>query len=87
MNGWVNNREAGDLRRYGAHYDVSVMLLGLILVGNAVFLYFTLYYILAINAWILGVLNASVAIVVLSIIIAPSTLLENEVSKISIIHT
>ena len=24
-NGWVNNREAGDLRRYGAHYDVSVM--------------------------------------------------------------
>ena len=25
INGWVNNREAGDLRRYGAHYDVSVM--------------------------------------------------------------
>ena len=24
-NGWVNNREAGDLRRYLAHYDVSVM--------------------------------------------------------------
>ena len=23
--GWVNNREAGDLRRYRAHYDVSVM--------------------------------------------------------------
>ena len=21
MNGWVNNREAGDLRRYRAHYD------------------------------------------------------------------
>ena len=25
INGWVNNREAGDLRRYLAHYDVSVM--------------------------------------------------------------
>ena len=24
-NGWVNNRDAGDLRRYRAHYDVSVM--------------------------------------------------------------
>ena len=24
-NGWVNNREAGDLRRYCAHYDVIVM--------------------------------------------------------------
>ena len=25
INGWVNNREAGDLRRYRAHYDVRVM--------------------------------------------------------------
>ena len=25
MNGWVNNGEAGDLRRHGAHYDVAVM--------------------------------------------------------------
>ena len=25
INGWVNNREAGDLRRYRAHYGVSVM--------------------------------------------------------------
>ena len=25
MNGWVNNREAGDLRRYRAHDDVTVM--------------------------------------------------------------
>ena len=24
-NGWVNNRKAGDLRRYRAHYDVIVM--------------------------------------------------------------
>ena len=25
INGWVDNREAGDLRRYRAHYDVIVM--------------------------------------------------------------
>ena len=25
INSWVNNREAGDLRRYHAHYDVTVM--------------------------------------------------------------
>ena len=26
INGWVNNREAGDLRRHRTHYDVIVML-------------------------------------------------------------
>ena len=26
INGWVNNREAGDLRRYRAHHDVAVMI-------------------------------------------------------------
>ena len=26
INGWVNNREAGDLRRHRAHYDVIVVL-------------------------------------------------------------
>ena len=26
INGWVNNGEAGDLRRYRAHYDVTVIL-------------------------------------------------------------
>ena len=25
INGWVNNCEAGDLRRYHAHYDVTIM--------------------------------------------------------------
>ena len=25
INGWVNNREAGDLRGYRCHYDVIVM--------------------------------------------------------------
>ena len=28
IKGWVNNREAGDLRRYCAHYDVIVMCTG-----------------------------------------------------------
>ena len=27
INGWVNNREAGDLRRYHAHYDVTKVVL------------------------------------------------------------
>ena len=27
MDGWVNNREAGDFRRHRAHYDVPVMIL------------------------------------------------------------
>ena len=26
INGWVNNREAGELRRHRAHYDVTVMI-------------------------------------------------------------
>ena len=26
INGWVNNREAGDLRRHRAHYDVIMMI-------------------------------------------------------------
>ena len=25
INGWVNNDEAGDLRRHGAHYDITVI--------------------------------------------------------------
>ena len=25
INGWVNNHEAGDLRRHRAHYDAKVM--------------------------------------------------------------
>ena len=30
INGWVNNREAGDSRRHGAHCDVIVMYVGII---------------------------------------------------------
>ena len=28
INGWINNREAGDLRRHRGHYDVNVMCIG-----------------------------------------------------------
>ena len=35
INGWVNNRGAGDLRRHRVHYDVMVMLLQNIIVGDA----------------------------------------------------
>ena len=31
INGWVNNREAGDLRRHRGHYDVNGMFLKLLL--------------------------------------------------------
>ena len=31
IDGWVNNGEAGDLRRYRAHYDVTVMQLTVII--------------------------------------------------------
>ena len=31
INDWVNNREAGDLRRYHTHYDVTVMRLSIIM--------------------------------------------------------
>ena len=30
INGWVNIREAGDLRRHRVHYDVIVMIMGMI---------------------------------------------------------
>ena len=32
-NGWVNNPEAGDLRRYCAHYDIIVMMESEILIN------------------------------------------------------
>ena len=34
INGWVNTREAGDLRRYRPHYDVIVMKLHHLMLGH-----------------------------------------------------
>ena len=31
INGWINNREAGDLRRHRCHYDVNVMICAMLL--------------------------------------------------------
>ena len=31
LNGWINNRKAGDMRRYRAHYDVTMMSPGWVL--------------------------------------------------------
>ena len=37
INGWVNNREAGDLRRYRTHYDVIVMTPQILkMIGNSI---------------------------------------------------
>ena len=36
INCWVNNREAGDLRRYGTHYDVTVMMTTVIALDNII---------------------------------------------------
>ena len=41
INGWENNREAGDLRRHHAHYDVIVMLQGALMMQFNVSWYHT----------------------------------------------
>ena len=53
MNGWVNNREAGDLRRHLAHYHVTVMhcnvLKNLISVTDQHFFWHSIY--IDVNVW------------------------------------
>ena len=34
--GWVNNREVGELRRYCAHYDVTLMEMKIIIIPNEI---------------------------------------------------
>ena len=41
INGYVNNREAGDLRRYRIHYEVTVMILSRMIVLSIVSIGFT----------------------------------------------
>ena len=36
INGWVNNRETGDLRRHRGHYNVYVMLLAILWVEHTI---------------------------------------------------
>ena len=33
INGWVNDRDAGDLRRHRTHHDVTVMYVAIVIVG------------------------------------------------------
>ena len=49
INGWINNRKAGDLRRHRAHYDVTLM--GL---GNSLATVLTFSVLLAPFAWGIG---------------------------------
>ena len=37
INDWVNNREAGDLKRQHGHYDVIVMIIYLLLLISHIF--------------------------------------------------
>ena len=64
------------------HGQMSSMSLGFLLVGNVVFLCFNLYYFLIVHPAVMGALSLTLAFAVLSTIIAPSNILENEVSKI-----
>ena len=42
LNGWVNHREVGDLRRHRPHYDVTVMCCGHVTVSPAISAYYAL---------------------------------------------
>ena len=42
--GWVNNREAGDLRRHRAHYDVIVMRVAVTILEFFLYKHFSLNY-------------------------------------------
>ena len=52
INGWINNREAGELRRYHAHYDVIVMRHQVISTWNELYLALSLPYLI----WISNIL-------------------------------
>ena len=45
LNNWVHNREAGDLRRHRARYDVSVMNANRYLMGSYILCYSTLPFV------------------------------------------
>ena len=66
------------------HGQLSSMLLGLILVGNVVFLCFNLYYVFMVQLGVVGMITVTLAMVVLSTIIIPSNILEDEVCEVSI---
>ena len=52
INGWVNNREAGDLRRHRGHYDVIVMMMMNNVVSTLLLLNNTHMWLL--SRWVIG---------------------------------
>ena len=52
INGWVSNREAGDLRRHRVHYDVTVMLKFVACQFRKQYLNSVIYFVIAIKLMI-----------------------------------
>ena len=66
------------------HSRLSTMMLGPIMLGYVMYLCFALYFLLAVHVGVIEVSNVFFAIAMLWAIIAPSNLLENQVSKLFI---
>ena len=66
------------------HSRLSTMMLGPIMLGYVTYLCFTFYFLLAVHVGVIEVSNVFFAIAMLWAIIAPSNLLENQVSKLFI---
>ena len=66
------------------HSRLSTMMLGPIILGYVMYLCFTFYFLLAVYVGVIEVSNVFFAIAMLWAIIAPSHLLENQVSKLFI---
>ena len=63
-------------------YDqLSTMLVGPILVGYAIYLCSTLYYVVVVHAGVIGIINVIIPIAVLWAIITPANILQNMVSQ------
>ena len=65
-NGWVNNREAGDLRRYHAQYDVIVMfqnmlcVLSWMITNQVIMVCYTRVHLLELRSWLLRLMAIEV---------------------------
>ena len=56
INGWVNIRKAGDLRRHPAHYDVTVMILELKKNSKTIWSHCSIHYVAEclLNSWVIN---------------------------------
>ena len=75
INGWVNNRKAGDLRRNHAHYDVSVMdnpkvsLFDFIIVMVIIIIIITIVIIIIIGLIIITIIIIIIIFVIIIIVV------------------